>query len=268
VNPKRLRERARETLCPADLSLRVLHLILSKLDLQIRQVQSKRMEGDAVVDGRLHRIRLIVSHLDVVYIIRPAQDIHNWLHQAAILMTRECDLPGPVAPRKIVSHGMNRERDGRRSTRSALIKNGFDRRVVRLEPAFNALRSGGRREVQVAGNHGAVAAFGNEIRRIQVTIAIDHQPGYRAEHRRCVEDARQSLGHSGGADVPCDVAGKFSSRQTEIVELRRNMPAGVIAENHELAATLGPKDSWIQAAVPGVTLTETSIPKNAEAGPT
>lgn len=45
----------------------------------------------------------------------------------------------------------------------------------------------------------------------------------------------------------------------------------VIAKDHKLAFTLGPKNSWFrlgtQAVVPCVTLTETSIPRNAEAGP-
>jgi hypothetical protein len=56
---------------------------------------------DAVVDGRFHRIRLIVSHLDI---IRPAQEIDDQLHQAAVLVTGERNLPGPVAPGKIVGH--------------------------------------------------------------------------------------------------------------------------------------------------------------------
>ena len=85
--------------------------------------------------------------------------------------------------------------------------------------------------------------FGNQIGRIQMTIAVDHQPRYRAQHRGRVEDLRQRLGHSSRADVPCDVASEFCGRQTEIVELRRDVAAGVIAEDHESALALGPKDS-------------------------
>ncbi len=45
------------------------------------------------------------------------------------------------------------------------------------------------------------------------------------------------------ADIPRDVSRKFRRRQTEVVKFRRNVVAGVIAEEDKAAGSLLAKDS-------------------------
>jgi hypothetical protein len=45
------------------------------------------------------------------------------------------------------------------------------------------------------------------------------------------------------ADIPRDVSRKFRRRQTEVVKFRRNVVAGVIAEEDNAAGSLRAKDS-------------------------
>ena len=100
-----------------------------------------------------------------------------------------------------------------------------------------------------------------------MAIAVNHQPRHRAQHRGRVENIRQGFGDSGRSDIVGDVASKLRRRQTEILEFRRNIAAGVIAKDHESTLAAAPQHSGTQPGVPSVTLTVTSMPRKEEEGP-
>jgi hypothetical protein len=109
--------------------------------------------------------------------------------------------------------------------------------------------------------------FRNKIQSVQLAIAIHYQAGDRTQDRWRVEDIRQGFRDTRRPNVPSDVAGKLGGREAQVMKLRRNIPAGVIAENHESAFTAGPKDTRRQFKAPSVTRIETSIPRKDERGP-
>ena len=171
------RQRARETPSPTDLIRRVLYFVLPKLNLKIWQVSPQRMEGDAVVDRRLHRIRLIVSYLDIARLVAKYRSPAAPDCGPHGLTMRSAKAGG--SPQDCPSSNESRARSKRLPRDSRSIRIASIAAVIGLEPAFDALRSGGCREIQVSWDHGAVTALRNEIGGIQVTIAIDHQPGDR-----------------------------------------------------------------------------------------
>jgi len=76
-----------------------------------------------------------------------------------------------------------------------------------------------------------------------MTVAVDHQARVVAEYRRGIEDFRERRGDARRADIPRNVPRELRRRQTEVVKFRRNVIAGVIAEEDKAAGPLRAKSS-------------------------
>jgi hypothetical protein len=107
-----------------------------------------------------------------------------------------------------------------------------------MKSACNAGSSVCFTEIQVARNHCAVAYFGDEVRKIELAVAIDHKARGIAEYRRGIEDFRERCGNARRADIPRNVPSAFSRRQTEGVKFSRDIIAGMIAEEDKAACPL------------------------------
>ena len=104
-----------------------------------------------------------------------------------------------------------------------------------------------------------------------MAVAVDHKARRVAEYRRGVEDFRERLGDARRADVPRDVPREFRRRQTEAVKFRRDVIAGVIAEEDKATGPLRAKDSRRRQVnrhpAASVTFTVTSMPRKAPGEP-
>ena len=130
------------------------------------------MEGDAVVHIRIQIVRLIVADDHIAGL---AQRRKNRVGKAAVEIAGESDFPRPGLARQRWRHGMNRNRDGWHAPGLAFQQDRFDRVVIRPEPAMDASSSSGLAEMQVAWDHRPIARFGNQIRSIQMAVAVDDQ---------------------------------------------------------------------------------------------
>jgi len=229
-----------ETQGPSVLGGRVGNLVLAKFHLEVRQFPAEGVEWNTVVQLRVKIVWLIVPHS---YVAGLAQSSEHTVGKAAVEMDREGNLPGSYTTGERRRHGVNGNDDGRRTPRLALQQDRFDRVMLRAKPAFDAGRPGGCSQMQVAGDRRSVAHFRYEVRGVEMAVAVDHQARGSAEYGWGIEDFRQRLRDARRADIPCNVAREFGRRQAEVVQFRRNVTAGVIAEKDETASRPRAKNS-------------------------
>ncbi len=235
-----LHQRLSETQSPLALGRRFRYLVLPEFHLDMRQSPAQCMEWDAVVHLWIQTVWLIISDNHVA---GPTQRSEHRVGKAAVEMAGESDFPGPWFAGKRSRHGMNGNSDGLHASRLAFQQDRFDRIVIRMEPALDSGRFGCLAEMQIARDHRPVAYFRYKIRSVEMAVAVDDKARGIAEYRRGVEDFREGLGDARRADIPRDVSRKFRRRQTEVVKFRRNVVAGVIAEEDKAAGSLRAKDS-------------------------
>jgi hypothetical protein len=125
----------------------------------------------------------------------------------------------------------------------AIQQNRLNRVVIRMKPACDANSFVSLAEVQVARDHCAVASLRDEVRKIELAVAVDHKARGIAEYRRGIEDFRERRGNACCADIPRNVPSAFSHWQTEAVKFCRDMIAGMIAEEDKAASPLRAEDS-------------------------
>ena len=167
-----MQQRLSEAQSPALLSHSLPDFVLAEFDLQVRKLPAQRVVWRAVVDLRIQIIRLIVPNSHIAWL---AQGCKHGVGKPPVQMAGESDLPGSRFVRERRRHGVNRNRDRWHASRFALQKNGFDGVVIGREPALDAGRPGCLAEMQVAGNRGPIAYFRNQVRGIQMAVAIDYQ---------------------------------------------------------------------------------------------
>lgn len=197
------------------------------------------MEWNAVVCFRIHIVRLIVAHNDVA---RSAQSGKHRLGKAAVDMAGNRNMPGSWFTGKHSRHGMNGNHDRLQAPCLAIQQNRLNRVVIGMKPACDADPSVCLAEVQVARDHCAVAYLRDEVRKIELAVAVDHKARGIAKYRRSIEDFREHRGNARRADIPRNVPRTFSRRQTEVVKFSRDIIAGMIAEEDKATGPLWAED--------------------------
>src|ERR1039457_5590044 len=97
-------ERYSEMSSPTDLPCRVGDFVLAELDLDVGHASPHGMKRDAVIHGWIQIVRLIIPHRDVAW---TPQSFQHGLHQAAVVMTGQRDLPRPGVSGETCRHGVN-----------------------------------------------------------------------------------------------------------------------------------------------------------------
>jgi len=120
--------------------------------------------------------------------------------------------------------------------------------------------------MQIARDHRPIANFRYQIRSGETAVAVDDKARSIREDRRGIEDFRERLGDARRADIPRDVPCQFGRRQTKVVKFRRNVVAGVIAEENEAAGSLRANNARSRQVnrhpATSVTFTVTSMLRN------
>ena len=198
------------------------------------------MEWDAVVHLRIQIVWLIISHNHVAGLTQRSE---HRVGKAAVEMAGESDLPGPWFAGKRCRHGVNGNRDGLHASCLAFQQDRFDRIVIGMEPAFDAGRFGCLAQMQIARDHRPIAYFRYKIRSVEMAVAVDHKA---RGMQRIAGASKISESASVTPAAPISHAmcrASSDGRQTEVVKFRRNVVAGVIAEEDKAAGSLRAKDS-------------------------
>ena len=193
------------------------------------------MEWNAVICFRIHIVRLIIAHKDVA---RSAQSGKHRLSKAAVDMAGDRNMPWPWYTGKHSRHRMNGNHNRLDSPCLAILQDRLNRIVIWMKPACDTDFSVSLAEMQVARDHCAVAYLRDEVRKIELAVAVDHKARGIAEYRRGIEDFRERRGNARRADIPGNVPGAFSRRQTQVVKFLRDIIAGMIAEEDKAAGPL------------------------------
>ena len=197
------------------------------------------MEWNAVVCFRIHIVRLIVAHNDVA---RSAQSGKHRLSKAAVAMAGDRDMPWSWFSGKHGRHGMNGNHDRRYSSCLAIQQDRLNCVVIWMKPACDADSSVCLAEVQVARDHCAVAYLRDEVRKVELAVAVDHKTRGVAEYRWGIEDFRERFGNTRRTDVPRNVPCAVCCRQTKMVKFWRDLITGMIAEEYKAAVPLRPEN--------------------------
>src|ERR1700722_8873053 len=128
------------------------------------------MKRDAVIDRGVQVVRLIVSHSDIAW--TPQRREHR-LHEAAIDVAGECNLPWPDLSGETWRHGVDGDHDGI----AVVPDDRLHRRMIRLKPLFDARPPRRWAQVQVALDRSAVAHLRDKIVCVELAITVDDQPG-------------------------------------------------------------------------------------------
>jgi hypothetical protein len=80
--------------------------------------------------------------------------------------------------------------------------------MIGLEPAFHSSGFLAVTESPIPGDYSRVADFRDQIRGIQIPIAIDHQTRSAAEDRRSIENLRKQRRDARRANIPGDMPGQ------------------------------------------------------------
>jgi len=179
--------------------------------------------------------------------------------RCSIRVAGERDGPGARAPRQVVCHGVNRDRDRRETPQFAIDQNGFDRRVIRLEPTLDTQRPGFRGKISVAWDDRAVALFGNQVQGRQMAITVNHQPDTG------LSTAVASKIFARASAIPAAPISHAMWRASSAAgSPRLSSSAGMSRLRDRRRSRIGscprPKHPRTQLSVPLVTLTETSMP--------
>lgn len=166
LNLSRLFQSIREAACPTELTCGIGDFVLAKLDLKVWHISAHGVKRDGVIDRWIQIVRLIIADCDIA--LTP-QIIEHRLREGSVSMAGDCDLPGADVPGKARRHGMDGEGE------LALLDDGLDRCVVRFEPLVDTRLPVYRGQIAISWNERAVADFWNQVRGVQLAIAIDHQ---------------------------------------------------------------------------------------------
>ena len=99
-------------------------------------------------------------------------------------------MPGSRNAAKRIGHGVDGDGNRWRTSGLAFEEYGFDRIVIGMEPALEALGFGVVAQLQISANQGAITHFWYQVRLTDLAVAIDDESRRLAEDGRGVEDFR------------------------------------------------------------------------------
>jgi hypothetical protein len=158
--------------------------------------------------------------------------------ESLVLVVDHADMPG--APNAGIDRREGMHRDQARLTAAGdpLVDQFPDGGVIGFVSQRCATRLLVRRKIGIAGDHGGLADRGDQIRRVQRPVAIDHQPRNAGFHQGRIEHARHMAADRGRARIPGDVPQQVRLFEPKGREFNRNVVGRVVADE-QIAAGAG-----------------------------
>lgn len=99
-----------------------------------------------------------------------------------------------------------------------------------MEQAILAIAAHRLGQLAVAGNGVDLAVWRNAVGRLQRSVQVDQQTRVAGRQQWRVESPGKLFGQRQGADIPGDVFFRRGLVQAEALQLQRNVPAGMLAD--------------------------------------